>query len=383
MDFTENHYILLLFRILLAIIAVYNGYKIAKNKKNPTWKSFIPVILAYSLYSGLRWGRGPDYNLYYYAYYLPFMQGEADFSKDTLWAVFVWLFTHFKLSWQLIVFCSSLILIISGCHFLRRFKPYLTWLLPAFVLGVTLAENLMRWYMAFSFVLIGLYWLLDGDKKKYAFWCCVAFFFHYGIIINALLFFAIYQLYNKKMFTPFTSLIIYTIIFISFNAEWMRFFIPFIQKINLGTRYLEYQENAEFWLTGGAAEMEGISWGNYIMAVFTIFGGYYIVKTYFKDKAFVILYNVVIIGLFLQPIGKQIELVFRIQELFNLFNKLFYALILYAYFNYKITRVVALRPIVLIIGFYIIFHYTIAYPLNLEKEETYYIWDSKGKPVLT
>lgn len=236
--------------------------------------------------------------------------------------------------------------------------------------------------MAFSFVLIGFSWLLDGKWKKYVIWCSVGFFIHYGIIVNVLFFFIIFITFNKRLLKPLNSLVIYTIFFVFFSAEWMEALIPFVESINLGTRYLSYQQNAEFWLTGGAAESQGLSWGNFVMAVFTIFGGYYVVNSYFKEKSFVILYNLVMVGLFLQPLGKQIELVFRIQELFNLFNKLFYALIFYAYLNHQRTRIALLKPIVLVIGFYTIYYYTTDYVFKLKENQTYFVWDSKGRSSL-
>lgn len=382
MNFTEHHIILLFFRLLLTLVAVINGYKIAKSSQSLTWISFLPIIVAYSLYSGLRWGRGIDYNLYYYTVYLGALKGEIDFGHDTLWSIYLWIFTSLKLSWQVIVFSISIVHIVAGCYFLRRFKPYLAWLLPAFVLGTTLAENLMRWYFAFSFVLMGLYWLWEGNKKRYIVFCCIGFFIHYGIIINAVLFYCIYLLWNKKAINPFLSFGIYLVLFVAFDSQWMTFLIPLVQNIDLGTRYLSYQENAEFWMTGGRAEMAGKDWGNLVMAMFTIFGGHYIIKSYFKDKAYVIMYNMVIIGLFIQPVGKQVELVFRIQELFNMFNKFFYALIFYAYIHSKKTNVVIMKPVMILTGIYVFYHYAIAYSLGLEEYQTYFIWDSNGMGAL-
>ena len=68
MHFTENHLIYLTFRILLTLVAIFNAIHISQSKKPVTLKSFIPIIVAYTLYAGLRWGRGVDYNLYYWAY---------------------------------------------------------------------------------------------------------------------------------------------------------------------------------------------------------------------------------------------------------------------------------------------------------------------------
>ena len=68
MHFTENHLIFLVFRIALTLTAVINALYISQSKKTVTLKSFIPIIIAYTLYAGLRWGRGVDYNIYYWVY---------------------------------------------------------------------------------------------------------------------------------------------------------------------------------------------------------------------------------------------------------------------------------------------------------------------------
>lgn len=382
MDFTNHHGILLFLRLVLTAVAICNGYKMTKSTKSITWKSFLPIIIVFSLYSGLRWGRGVDYNIYYYGSYTQAMEGNITFDNELVWKSFLWIFTRLKLSWQMFVFMMSTVLIICGCYFMRRYKQYLAWIIPAFVLGCTLAENLMRWYFGFSFVLVGLYFLLDGEKKKYFIWSGIGFLIHFGLIINIVLFYIIFTRFNKKTFNPKICLFIYLFLCFAFSTEWMKILVPVIQNINLGTRYLEYQQNAEFWLTGGAAEGHAVSCGNMVMATVTITLGHKAITQHLKEPHFIILYNLVVIGLFMQPMAKQIELVFRIQELFNFFNKFFYALIFLSYFKCKQLQRTTIFPFVIIAICYTLYHYTIDYVIDLKENQTYFIWDSKGQPAI-
>ena len=64
MQITEVSIIYFIFRLFLFVVAVWNGYILSHKDRKLKISDFSPIIFVYTLYSGLRWGRGVDYNFY-------------------------------------------------------------------------------------------------------------------------------------------------------------------------------------------------------------------------------------------------------------------------------------------------------------------------------
>ena len=63
----SSHIIYFVLSLLVMYVAYKNGKRLS-SLNNVKILSFSPVIIAYTLFAGLRWGRGVDYNVYYYVY---------------------------------------------------------------------------------------------------------------------------------------------------------------------------------------------------------------------------------------------------------------------------------------------------------------------------
>lgn len=204
MQITEVSIIYFIFRLLLFVVAVWNGYILSHKNRKLKISDFSPIILVYTLYSGLRWGRGVDYNVYYWVYE-NIKNGVSREDNEPLFELLVKISAWLGFSWQGFVAFMSFFLIFAWCFFLKDYKKHLTLALPFLCLNLTMAENLMRWCLGFSFILIGLSYLLSKeDYKRYFIFCTMGFLVHYALILNILLLQDFFSL--KSLFLLFSFL---------------------------------------------------------------------------------------------------------------------------------------------------------------------------------
>lgn len=207
MQITEVSIIYFIFRLFLFVVAVWNGYILSHKDRKLKISDFSPIIFVYTLYSGLRWGRGVDYNVYYWVYE-NIKNGISREDNEPLFELLVKISAWLGFSWQGFVVFMSFFLIFAWCFFLKDYKKYLALALPFLCLNLTMAENLMRWCLGFSFILIGLSYLLSkGDYKRYFIFCTMGFLVHYALILNILLFTGLF--FSKKPFSPILFFILY------------------------------------------------------------------------------------------------------------------------------------------------------------------------------
>lgn len=380
MHFTENHLIYLTFRILLTLVAIFNAIHISQSKKPVTLKSFIPIIVAYTLYAGLRWGRGVDYNIYYWVY-KGIVEGGGREDNEPLFELLVKIFGLMGLEWKHFVLFMSFFLAIASCTFLRLFKKGLVLIVPFWFLSINDAENLQRWYLAFSFILIGVPHLINENVKKFLIFALLGFLVHYGIVLVLLPLVGIWYFSQKGILSPWMSTALYFLGMFLFSTDMMLVFVDLVSNIDIGTRFAAYQNDAEGWLTGGNKDyLKGeASITNIIPSLFLIFVGYSYAQRNKDNRLLVLLYHWALFGIIFAPIAIQIELLGRICSPFVIMKFLFMAVLLYDILINK-TQV---KKYVLFLSIFIFAYYVftkvVTYPLSLDKNLTYYIWDSKGR----
>lgn len=384
MHFTENHLIFLVFRIALTLTAVINALYISQSKKTVTLKSFIPIIIAYTLYAGLRWGRGVDYNIYYWVY-KDIVRGVGREDNEPLFELLVKIFGLMGLEWKHFVFFMSFFLAVAGCVFLKQFKKGLVFILPFWFLNINDAENLQRWYLAFSFILIGIPYLMKEDFKKFLILALLGFFVHYGIVLVLFPLITIWYFSKKGILSPWISVTLYFLGYFLFSPDMMGIFTDFVTNVDIGTRFVSYQNDAEGWLTGSNKDyLRGeTSITNILPSLFIILVGYFYVERNRGNRLIVILYHWALFGIVFLPIAIQIELLGRICSPFTVFKFLFLAILLYDILITKIKVRKLVYYLCLVIFIYYVFKPVIIYPLSQGKKFTYYIWDSKGKGTQT
>lgn len=361
---------------MFAILLVCSCFMAMAKDKITYWKYAIIAIFVYTLNLGLRWGRGTDYNIYYYNYN-DIIRNNAMDSIEPLWKIIIQFSNLCGLSWCHFVAFMSLFLIFSGVYFLQSYKTVAIFALPLFVISTEMAENLMRWFLGFSFILLGLTFLVSRKRLVFLFFSTLGFLVHYGLIINILGFLILS--FVKKPIHPVYSIILFLLLFTFFSPDYMVRYVDLLQNIDMGERFLFYQQYAEFWLTGEALKGKlFMNLSSAVTSVFMIVYGYNLVK---KKNNLIYFYNVAVTGAVTAPAMMQIELALRINLIFYLFQFLILAYIFEDVFRKNRCKYTYRYAFSLLV-FLNIIKTAVLRPLFLEPNNVLYIWDAAGRHTL-
>ena len=370
----------------LRLLVVILGFKIGKKASvainNNYFLCVLPFIIAFTLNEGLRFGRGVDYNGYYFKYIsiLAFETGDRIIS-DPVFVALCHLNNFIGLPYQGLVFMFSLILAISGVSLLRDDKNVLLYAFPLFFLHSMPAENLMRWYLAFSFLLIAVYYYNKKKLKVALIFAVIAIGSHLAIILIAILLFLIKQI-KKPLFNLYISIGIYLLLWLLFSTDTMLGLVSYVNKIGfLSDYYSGYIRNADVWLTGTGQgdEAQNFGIGLALPDILTIFLAYKIMQRHPNVTYFA---NIYIVGALLAAALMRIELGYRITVVLKLFQCIILA---YAFKDFLFThkrseimmKMVSWIIVLNIIRVYFIFIFT-----DMAIDEVLYIWDSNYKSIL-
>lgn len=349
------------------------------------WCCSILPIMAYTLNVGLRFGRGMDYNLYAISY-KALVDGEMKFSDfEPIFGGLVFVFGKLLgLEWQFLVVFMSFTLIFSCVCFLRHYKETSMIALPLFVTYVGLAENTMRWFLAFSFVLIGFSYYLDKKcpmkQRRWFFviFCVLGFLTHYGFIIVELVF--VLLLLCKNAFPLRYSIVIFILCLLFASPMVLGRFADLITSLNILTgRYEHYATNAEVLLTGDGEEIyQGLPFTLRIYCLFMMILGYKVVTI---NKSLILPYNIALVGAFSAPLLLQLEIGLRINKVIYVFQFIILAYIFFYIFTNKI-RVPFIVKILSVLILFNMVRSEIGTPMKTSDDHLLYIWDRHDQDYL-
>lgn len=379
----SSHIIYFVLSLLVMCVAYKNGKRLS-SLNNVKILSFSPVIIAYTLFAGLRWGRGVDYNVYYYVYQ-EIGKGYNEGWEPFFYAIVRGLsFVGFP--WQIMVLFMSFLLILSFCLYLKQFNKQLYVILPLLVLNLIDAENLQRWYLAFSFFLICLYyWHNKFRNQNYLalLFLIASVLTHYGFVIPIMIFAGLWVVSKKYDLNPHIICCVYLSCLFLFKTDMMLYFEQYINMFNIGGRFSMYQANASGWLTGevhaGDNPSNIASLSKIIPNILLIYLGAYWMKTE-KDLKYKYIYVLAVFSIVFSPIASQIELLYRVNSVLTIFKVIMIAILYDSYRKrkFKNSIISALILVVFVLKLYTM----VSYPLTCDKIDTYFIWDSQGKPTL-
>ncbi len=330
----DNMLTFFLLRVLVVCITLICCFQYSKDTSKKVFL-FAPILVI-SLNEGLRFGRGIDYNVYYFTY-RDIISGFDVRANEPLFIALCKFNDFLGFPYQGLVYLMSLILIVSGVLYLRNHKSVILLALPLFMVFTFDAENLMRWFTAFSFLLIGVSYLEQDKVKKYILFVIIAFLFHSGIVVVAPIFFALHYV-KKPLLNPLLSCGIYLFIYFFFKTRFMLNFVQYMNVFSGMTQFSGYVENADEWLTGTANFVaQKLNIGVVIMDLFIIIIGYKVLK--YKPQL-TYLYNLCLLGTVLSPALYQIEILYRICLLFKLFQFLIIAYAVYFFINLRRSSIV-------------------------------------------
>lgn len=336
----------------------------------------VAAILAYTLNEGLRFGRGIDYNIYWRDY--DHLAAGWQLEKEPVFIFLQQFFISLDLPFQALTLFMSFMFILGVLCLMRNFKMVLPLALSLFVFySLSNVENMVRWYLAYSFILIGLSFLLYEKhlNRKYIFWCVIGCSIHLAIIPIPFIF---YILYLKKgvLLHPFISIPVFFLIYFLFDTQIMLNFADLMNFITSTTGAFEnYSERTEYWLTGGFAGIEKsgrIAPIDLLYNCTLTFMGYKAVRQ--MGRNYIFAYNLFVIGMLIYPISLKIELVERYDRIFYFFRGVVSASAIYMYIIWKriTTYYIVWIPTILI---YVSSIRGIVTPLKVNEKFLLYVWD--------
>ena len=365
-------YDLLLF--LMVVILYFCGKKMAKTGKIFS-KAGVIAILTYTLNEGLRFGRGIDYNGYGRTYEIVASGGTT--NRELLFETFLRCFSNFGIPYQGIIILQSFMFIVALLIFLLNFREIFAYALPIFIIFSLYAfENLIRWYMGFSFILCGMSLLIKG-KPFYIYFLVssIGCVFHIGILPVILVFYLLFM-QKKILLPPYISTSVYILIGLFFKTDIMLFFAKYLDVLSFFSNRIEgYSANAEQWLTSGAL---GVSAGAFD-SLFTFCYMFVVVWYGFKilngkQSQYIFVYNLFIIGFMVKPLANQIELLQRYDFLFCCFGAVVAALLLVN----SISKKCLFRLRYLLFAVIIVFQLNyFRHPWINPSYQYMYVWDQK------
>lgn len=303
--------VLLLATLLLCGVGIYKS----KNKGMTALCTFL-IIVTFSLIEGLRWDRGPDY----YNNYLLLTTNDIGIAKSE--PIFNLIIDTFKFSsfpyWCAFVFFSFLY-IYSFVKVVKEFPKTAIWALPIMYLTTVAAhENLVRQFIAISFVLFAYYFYIKHKKALMLLCLFCIFNIHLsGIFVIAIFLFFIYFNVEKRIKTPFILIGIYLLLYFFWSTDYLTPLTDFLSQINLGTdtTMQNYLDNADRWFSdeGSLSQLKGVKVKTSLLSEFLSLATdsiviYFGFKTMQYDRRMRIPYWFTFIAMLIFILGGDIEL---------------------------------------------------------------------------
>ena len=326
-------------RILLLLILIYCGWGISYG--NPThYKKYAWLAgSVYSLIQGLRWLRGADYPHYYNdivtllgkykAEGLPAVVTEEPEFLYKLWCT---IFYYSGLPFWVAFILYSALLVGGVLLVLKYYRKTAIWALPLFFILTPSAENLIRQFIAESFILYAYYFYLSDKNKKMWISLCTIPLIHFSGIIVIILFVSLIYLPQRIVFKLQKRWIAWVLIifFIYCYYYWdpanLSYLVDFIQNnVNLESeKASNYVDYADRWFSaeGSISNVLGrgvamISFLNNIVTVFTycslILLGFFCSK---KDHKLFIAFCFSFFAIIIKTLGNDIEMFARFYNWF-------------------------------------------------------------------
>lgn len=379
----DNYFTFFVLRLTVVLLGIIIGNKVAKVTPTKYWLSVFPFILIFSFNEGLRFGRGVDYNGYFFKYY-DILLGDKGLINisDPVFVGLCHLNDIVGMPYQGLIFFLSFFLVVAGSFLLREVKDSMAYAFPLFFLFSFPAENLIRWFFAFSFLMISSYFYNNSNYKKAIIFAALALGSHMGIIIPAFFCFSLKYL-KKPIFSLKTSVLLYIGLWTLFTTDAMLGLVKYINysSIFVSDYYSGYIDNADVWLTGNGLGEKAINYGIGLALpdIITLIFTYYVVR---KRPQLTYYANIYIVGALLSAAIYRVEIGYRISVAMKIYQVMFLAVAFKDLLFCKLHKNWILKLgcwilIINIIRVYFIYIYT-SYSAN----EILYIWDSNGKDVL-
>jgi hypothetical protein len=375
----------IILKTLLFFVFLVSGYFLSKTKsQSQYWRLSLIPIISFAIISGFRFGRDVDYNGYYFKY----ININNSDETEILYIYLVKILRYFDIPYYIFIFICSTFLIISFLFLLCRFRQSMIFILPLF-LGFSSIENLTRWYLAFSFILIGLNFLLDKRYFITLIFVLVACFFHKGIFI-CIFIIALFYFLNHKLII--NNIIGVLLLFLSnfFGSTKQLVFIASFLNIFSGigdSKTNSYIDNSQIIANGemvSGVYMTGpltliIIFISYVFPIY--YSDLYFKNNFNKVKNIKWIFNLGIFTLIINPIFSLVDVFNRITESLMILSLIPIGIITSYFYIHK--KKYFLINILLLMCYCSSIFLILRHPFNLKNDsKMMFIWDAKGRNYL-
>lgn len=370
---------------LLFVIFMISGLLLSKTKTSINyWKLALIPLVAFAIISGLRFGRDYDYNVYYDVY----TTGEYK-TMEPLFSLLVDVFHWFDLPYYFFVFFCSTFLIFSFLYLLKEFKNFSLFILPLF-LGIQDLENLMRWFLAFSFVMIGIKMLINKRYKLTVLFFIVSTQFHLGMLFCFPLILGCYFFWNRKTINSKIAIVLFAMTLFLGSTDQLLRITSVVNMIGIsgGSEKADiYKENAANIASGGMKSgLYERSFSNnvriFLCFAIPIFFSDKEVVNRFRQAGLLWFYNLSIFSIIIMPIFILVEIFNRIAFALNCISIIFVGVTLY--YGFKTRKQNGSRNFTLLLAFALLIYPILKKPFVAieNKNAIQYIWDANGRNYL-
>ncbi len=329
-------------KTLLLCLLIVCGSQIYRNR-NKSIMYIILAVLAYSLIQGLRYNRGADYMHYKYDMEGHWFSDNYEYGYKFL----VTLLSHYCdfPYWAIFIF-YSLLLIVAAILVAKKLPKAAIWFLPLFyIITGNYSENLVRQYIAISFLLFAYYFYLCDNFKGMFLSLLLVPCFHLSGLYAVLLFVTlVYVKIGLNKIVPYFFIFLYLFLLFFWKSSYLNVVSSYISMFgDYQFAFQSYVQNSDRWFTEEGSLSDILDYKfqlsflhSFFIAIgnlITIYYGYKCVKI--SNQKFSIPYYFFIMSLLFSTIGcSDIELYIRFSQWSDFMTPLLVSLII-AYYPFK------------------------------------------------
>lgn len=357
------------------------GLKIAKTEsKDICWKYAFWIIAAYGVCMGLRFGRDIDYNILYDHYY---SIGENFTNPIVAYEPFFkcicWTLCKLSIPYSGFILLCALLMMSSIVHIcINHYRELTPWIVIISLFEVHNAELLIRYFLAFSFLIFALSYYKSNKFKTALFFCVSACLTHTGMVPIVVVSIGL-LFYNKLILSP---IIVVALMFFSLffaNVDILTYLTPIVNMFGINDKAVSYISSFENMISGDTKL--GLLGGNSFIGSIAIMIKFSMPILLSKElirsgylKPFEC--NMFYIGKIIQPVFCKVEILNRIADVFSFFS----VFVCGAFIVYTLSRIKRMPQIERFVFYGIVFLLVWpAFSNILFRDEWWnmlYIWDA-------
>lgn len=374
---------------LFLIFMLWSANWVSKaNSDKKYWIRALVPILLFAVVHGLRFARDQDYNGYYQIY-TSLSNGHNYNGYELVFFYICNTLNSWEVEYWAFILLTSTFLIYSLMYFFKDYRNALPFIFLFMFYELRQCDNLIRWYLAFSFYFIGLSLLINNRK----WWKSLIFFLlscnvHSGFWVMFPLFFLIKPLGKKEILPPAIAGVIFVVLtfvssvgMLSFMSDWLKTANQLVgyDRFDFYANQADDIVSGNFGYNAGGTGMLR-SFSNNVRVIFCylpgILWGSKILKKY---QGGLFIYNVYVFGCLTFTVFTLVELLDRINSNFTILSCVVNGLLLYEVFKVKVKvrKVIYVACVLALIGGF----WPSISGLNARKKDDYmlFLWNANGR----